>query len=95
MLNRGTELQGHTKHLLAVTNGANKDLRLTFDNNVQKTMTLPEDKTPGDLAFDFPILSASLKINVVSAYSSKKNGFASIRIWMAGKENHFKTSFCA
>ena len=48
-------------------------------------MVLPEDKTPGDLALDHPILSAELKVKVTSTYTRKENGFASIRIWTKGE----------
>ena len=69
---------------ILVSDGANKELLLTFDGGIEKTMILPPDKTPGDLAFDYPILSDTLIIDVKSTYTNIRNGFAAIRIWTSG-----------
>ena len=73
------------KSSLAVNEGENKDLRLTFDNGITRTMRLPRDKTPGVRSFDYPIESRSMKINVISVYSANRNGFSAVRVWTSGQ----------
>ena len=69
----------------AVINGGNKDLRLTFENGVVRTLRLPRDKSPGVRGFDYPILSKFIRIDVVSAYKAAANGFSAIQLWVSGK----------
>ena len=44
-------------------------------------MRLSNDKMPGDLKVDPPVLSSTLRIDVESFYTKSRNGFAAIRIW--------------
>lgn len=59
----------------------NKDLQVTLDNGVIKYMTLPEmSYRSGELTLDPPVMSASVRIDVLNVYTDTDSGFDEITV---------------
>ena len=62
-----------------------KDIKITFDGEKPKIVTLPESidgiKT---LELEVPVFASVIRFEVMSVYTEKYNGFNKIRVWKKG-----------
>ena len=59
----------------------NKDLQISLDNGVIKYLTLPEMSfRSGELHIDPPVMSATVRIDVLNVYTDADSGFDEITI---------------
>ena len=59
----------------------NKDLQVSLDNGVIKYMSLPEMSfRSGELHLDPPVMSSSVRIDVLNVYTDTDSGFDEITV---------------
>ena len=62
-----------------------KDIKITFDGERPKTVTLPESIDGiGTLELEVPVFASVIRFEVMSVYTKKYNGFKKIRVWKKG-----------
>ena len=76
--------------MLGIPDERNRDVSLSFDNNVHQTATMSTSiRHATAVKFDPPITSSTMKVTVKLVYSKVNNGFAEIYVYETGKKNVF------